>query len=78
MKQEKAVCAPMDGIVKRVLKTADFAQTRRMVPVEEGELIVELGPVPKRCPCCGAPAASRKALFCAICGAKLPEDEEKA
>ncbi|MDO5531542.1 pyruvate carboxylase [Sutterella sp.] len=76
MKQEKAVLAPCDGIVKRVIKTADFAQTRRMVPVEEGELIVELGPVPRRCPACGSPAGNRKALFCAFCGGKLPEVEE--
>ncbi len=78
MKQEKAVCAPIDGVVKRVLKTADFAQTRRMVPVEEGELIVELGPVPKRCPTCGRPAGSKGALFCGFCGAKLPDDVKEA
>lgn len=76
MKQEKAVFAPADGIVRRVLKTADFARTRRMVPVEEGELIVELAPVPKRCPACGAPAQDRGARFCPACGARLPEAAE--
>ena len=74
MKQEKAVCAAVDGIVKRVLKRADFAQTRRMVPVEEGELIVELAPVPKRCTACGTPAVSRDSLFCSVCGARLPDE----
>ena len=74
MKQEKAVCAAVDGIVKRVLKRADFAQTRRMVPVEEGELIVELAPVPKRCTACGTPAFSRESLFCSVCGARLPDE----
>ena len=76
MKQEKAVCAAVDGIVKRVLKRADFAQTRRMVPVEEGELIVELAPVPKRCTACGTPAVSRDSLFCSVCGARLPDEAE--
>lgn len=76
MKQEKAVCAAVDGIVKRVLKRADFAQTRRMVPVEEGELIVELAPVPKRCTACGTPAVSRESLFCSVCGARLPDEAE--
>ncbi|MEI3479336.1 MAG: biotin/lipoyl-containing protein [Bilophila sp.] len=49
MKQEKAVLAPVAGIVKRVLKTADYKETRKMVTVREGELIVELGPVPRLC-----------------------------
>ncbi|NLC23674.1 MAG: pyruvate carboxylase, partial [Oxalobacter sp.] len=40
MKQEKAVLAPMDGVVKRVVKTADYSETKQMVPVREGELIV--------------------------------------
>ena len=47
MKQEKAVLAPIDGMVKRVLKTADFKENKQMVSVREGELIVELGPVPR-------------------------------
>lgn len=57
MKQEKAVLAPVDGIVKRVLKTADFKESKQMVSVREGELIVELGPVPRLCSneACGQP-----------------------
>ena len=73
MKQEKAVCAPVDGIVKRVLKTADFKESKQMAPVREGELIVELGPVPKICPNpdCGQPISQNGAHFCPQCGAKL-------
>ncbi len=73
MKQEKAVLAPMDGMVKRVLKTADFKENKVMVPVKEGELLVELGPVPKRCPNenCRKPLAMEGVCFCPFCGMKL-------
>lgn len=71
MKQEKAVLAPCEGMVRRVLKSADFKKTRVMVPVEEGELIVELAPVPKRCPECGSAVSDEKANFCPHCGFKL-------
>lgn len=73
MKQEKAVLAPCDGIVKRVLKTADFKENKKMVPVREGELLVELGPVPKVCPneACGHAIPSEDARFCPFCGTSL-------
>lgn len=71
MKQEKAVTAPVDAMVRRVLKSADFKKTRVMVPVAEGELIVELEPVPERCPSCGTPVADRNARFCPHCGTRL-------
>ena len=71
MKQEKAVLSPCDGMVRRVLKSAAFKKTRVMVPVVEGELIVELAPVPKRCDNCGAPDSDENANFCPPCGAKL-------
>ncbi len=58
MKQEKAVLAPVDGVVLRVLKTADYRESKQMVPVREGELIVELAPIPKYC----ANPGCRKAL----------------
>ncbi|MDR1491005.1 MAG: pyruvate carboxylase [Desulfovibrio sp.] len=72
MKQEKAVLAQRDGIVQRVLKTADYKESRKMVPVREGELIVELGPVPLLCrnPDCGKPIAGEGAAFCPHCGLK--------
>jgi len=73
MKQEKAVLAPVDGMVKRVLKTADFKESKVMVPVKEGELLVELGPVPRRCPAatCRKPLSMEGIGFCPFCGEKL-------
>ncbi len=73
MKQEKAVLAPCDGIVKRVLKTADYKETKKMLPVREGELIVELGPVPRLCsnPACGHPLSEATYAFCPFCGVGL-------
>jgi len=73
MKQEKAVLAPCDGIVKRVLKTADFKENKKMIPVREGELLVELGPVPKVCPneACAHPITDKEARFCPFCGTPL-------
>ncbi len=73
MKQEKAVLAPVDGIVKRVLKTADFKESKQMVSVREGELIVELGPVPRICrnEACGQPIPMDTAAFCPYCGSQV-------
>jgi pyruvate carboxylase len=71
MKQEKAVIAPMDGIVERVIKTADFKYDKKMVPVREGELLVVLGLVPKKCAGCQAPIKEESFRFCPGCGAPL-------
>lgn len=73
MKQEKAVLAPVDGIVKRVLKTADFKENKQMVSVREGELIVELGPVSRICPneACGQPIPMDNIAFCPYCGSRI-------
>lgn len=73
MKQEKAVLAPMDGIVKRVLKTADYRESKQMVSVREGELIVELGPVPRVChnEACGRPILMEGIEYCPYCGDRL-------
>lgn len=70
MKQEKAVLSPMDGVVKRVLKTANYSETKQMIPVREGELIVELGPIPASCDACGKPLPADGFTFCPYCGAK--------
>ncbi|MDR0339779.1 MAG: pyruvate carboxylase [Desulfovibrio sp.] len=72
MKQEKAVVAPMDAVVTRVLKTADYRESKKMLPVREGELIVELGPVPLRCanPKCAKPLPADGCLYCPHCGKK--------
>ena len=71
MKQEKAVFAPMDGVVKRVLKSADFQRDKKMVPVIEGELLVELGPLDRLCPGCSEPVSSDDHKFCPKCGKKI-------
>jgi len=70
MKQEKAVLAPVDGVVMRVLKTADYSETKQMVPVREGELIVELAPVPASCISCSKPLPADSFTFCPYCGEK--------
>lgn len=73
MKQEKAVCSPVDGIVRRVLKSADFKENKQMVSVREGELIVELEPVPQICPNeeCARPITLENSRFCPYCGTEV-------
>ncbi len=73
MKQEKAVLSPMDGIVKRVLKSADYKESKQMISVREGELIVELGPIPRLCAnaICAQPIPMKDIDFCPYCGDKL-------
>ncbi|NJB66918.1 pyruvate carboxylase [Desulfobaculum xiamenense] len=71
MKQEKSVLSPMAGIVTRVLKAADYQEDRKMVPVKEGELLVELGPIPKTCPTCRQHIVADDFSFCPSCGQKL-------
>jgi pyruvate carboxylase len=72
MKQEKAVVSPVDGVVKRVLKSADYKQNRKMVPVQEGELLVELAAAPSICGKCGKPVPMDNIVFCPYCGKKAP------
>jgi len=71
MKQEKAILSPIDGMVKRVIKTANYEQDKKMVPVKEGELIIELMPLSKICPTCQRVAPTEDAKFCLYCGQKL-------
>ena len=71
MKQEKAVLSPVDGIVKRVLKFADYQEDKKMVPVKEGELLVELMPIPNLCPTCKEPVVFEEARYCHHCGQKI-------
>jgi pyruvate carboxylase len=68
MKQEKSVPAPLDAMVKRVLKSADYANDRKMTPVKEGELLVELAPVTKDCPSCRQPVSEEHYKYCPHCG----------
>lgn len=77
MKQEKAVSAPSDGVVERVLKAADYKRDRQMVPVRQGELLVELGPVPARCVSCRTPLRDESFKFCPECGSAVrPTDRD--
>ncbi|SNR81745.1 pyruvate carboxylase [Humidesulfovibrio mexicanus] len=71
MKQEKSVLAPVSGVVKRVLKNANYQEDKVMVPVKEGELLVELGPAQACCPTCKASIASEDYHFCPSCGQKV-------
>ena len=71
MKQEKAVLAPVDGMVERVLKFADFHEDKKMVPVKEGELLVVLVPAPKKCPSCCMAVTREEYRFCPGCGQKV-------
>jgi len=71
MKQEKSVLAPVDGMVERVLKFADYQEDKKMVPVKEGELLVKLVPAPRKCPTCSAPVTRDDFKFCPGCGQKV-------
>jgi len=69
MKQEKSVLSPVDGVVKRVLKDANYHEDKKMVPVKENELLIELGPVERTCDGCGQPQ-SGDFQYCPYCGCK--------
>ena len=71
MKQEKAVNAAVDGLVKKVLKRADFRTTKQMVPVRAGELIVELAPLPHFCNNCRKALPIDELSYCPYCGAEV-------
>ncbi len=70
MKQEKAVLAPVDGVVRQVRKFANYQSDRRMVPVQEGELLIILAPASGACPECGYQLEGNAMNFCPQCGAK--------
>jgi len=68
MKQERAILSPIDGMVKRVVKEANYKEDKKMIPVREGELIIELGPIPTICPGCEKPVSGNNSSFCPWCG----------
>ncbi len=69
MKQEKSILSPVNGQVKRVLKFANFTEDRKMVPVREGELLVELSDMPRLCGGCSCPLPLLEEVnFCPSCG----------
>jgi len=74
MKQEKAVLAKTDGMVSRVLKSANYQQDKRMVPVKESELLVELSSAPASCPSCNTPVPGEDFVFCPFCGHAMKEE----
>ncbi|NLY41165.1 MAG: hypothetical protein GX055_06030, partial [Desulfovibrionales bacterium] len=71
MKQEKSILSPVEGMVERVLKFADYQEDKKMVPVREGELLVHLVPAPRKCPTCGVAVARDDFKFCPACGQKV-------
>ncbi|XPV77851.1 MAG: pyruvate carboxylase [Desulfovibrio sp.] len=71
MKQEKSVFAPCDGVVTRVTKFANFEEDKKMVPVVEGELLVELGDAPSVCGTCNNSIPLSECKFCPSCGQKV-------
>ncbi|MDR1084369.1 MAG: pyruvate carboxylase [Deltaproteobacteria bacterium] len=74
MKQEKGVRSKTSGIVKKIHRTADFQATKLMVPVQAGELIVELGPLPLACPHCQKTLPTEGLKFCPYCGQGLDKE----
>jgi pyruvate carboxylase len=77
MKQEKSVLSPMDGVVERVLKTADFKYDKKMAPVSEGELLVVLGTPRNKCGQCNAQIVDDGFTFCPQCGSNLSPASKK-
>jgi pyruvate carboxylase len=71
MKQEKSILSTVPGQVKRVLKFANYTEDRKMVPVKEGELLVELSPLSRLCSGCSAPLLVEQAGYCPNCGRRL-------
>ena len=71
MKQEKSILAPIDGVVRRVIKSANYTEDRKMVPVVEGELLVELGASVGICPTCKFEVPNEECNFCPQCGQKI-------
>jgi pyruvate carboxylase len=78
MKQEKAVVAKIAGLIKKIHKSADFHNTKQMVPVKAGELIIELVPVPPTCQSCGKfLPTDHKIAFCPYCGEDVFDKKAK-
>ncbi len=73
MKQEKSVFSTVEGLVKRVLRNADYFEDKKMVPVKEGELLIELISVQKACASCKQPLANDDFHYCPYCGHGMEE-----
>ncbi|MDR1606817.1 MAG: pyruvate carboxylase [Deltaproteobacteria bacterium] len=75
MKQEKGVRSKIAGQVIKIHRTANFQQTKQMLPVRAGDLIVELGPLPLTCANCQEPLPLKGLKFCPHCGQALSQGE---
>ncbi len=75
MKQEKGIFAKADGVVKKVHISANFKKTNKMVHVNEGDLILELGDSSLQCPSCTKtlPDSLQQSNFCPYCGVNLAQ-----
>ncbi len=71
MKQEKAVYSPVDGIVKRIVKYANYQKDKKMVPVKEGSLLIELSPISSTCKYCKKIILLEDSRYCPYCGSRL-------
>ena len=58
-------------MVRRVIKSANYTEDKKMIPVVEGELLVELGPEAGTCPTCKVDVPVEDCNFCPNCGQKL-------
>jgi pyruvate carboxylase len=58
-------------MVKRVVKEANYKEDKKMIPVREGELIVELCPIPNICQDCAKPLSGNGSTFCPWCGKQI-------
>lgn len=68
MKQEKSVLSQVHAQVRRVLKHANYKEDRKMVPVRERELLVELTQLPRLCLGCSSPLVGEMVRYCSSCG----------
>jgi len=67
MKMETAVTAPRAGFVRRVLVRANYKIDRKMIPVKQGQLLMELQPARRNCRHCDA-GLDADHKFCPHCG----------
>jgi pyruvate carboxylase len=70
MKIEYGVASPVNGAVKRVLVFADYKSDKKMVPVLQGQLLIELAPPHECCPRCKA-GINKEDRFCSKCGSEI-------
>ena len=70
MKIEYGVASSVDGAVKQVLVFADYKSDKKMLPVLQGQLLIELAPPYECCPRCKA-ELNKEDKFCSKCGREI-------